>query len=544
MASLQSAKGTKSIGGPLGAAMALSLEQRIKTFIVDSDSDPLRIYGETYREQNHSGDWYGEHAGKWLAAATLASRRTGDQELAGRVSLVAEFLAEQQESSGYLGNYATGADSRIESGNSHRVRTWDLWVMACNIRGLTECGQLEAAGAIAKYILTCAIADPRIAYWGNHEGLSAGILIDPLMDLYRATNLPEALTLSNLVLSSLEERLNLLEGLRTKDVSAVGTGKIYQLCWLLTGLAKLEPLNESVLAAWQNIRACHLTPLGGPWGGVARHKEVFNDGSFFSPEGLTETCSTMAWLQLNAELYRQTGGAEYAEEAERALLNALLGALHSDGENWSYFTFPNGRRNATYYWACCKSSGALALEEASFWFENGEVAVWVPFENEHFELGISEDYQSATLLAKRDLDRLRIRIPSWSSEFSVDKPYTQSAGFAITNVAQGDVLNIHLGARPNVISAKAAIEHHGHEIARTDYFGLTYGPWVYATGPERYGPVFRLSTIKPEAHFRSESGAWHLNSPQCGDVRFEPYFRAGGREDGRWRAVWHQVDWQ
>ena len=115
---------------------------------------------------------------------------------------------------------------------------------------------------------------------------------------------------------------------------------------------------------WRNIRDHHLTLGGGPWGGVAhRSREVFNPAAVFSPYGYVETCSTLAWIQLNRELLGITGEAAYAEEIERSAYNDLLGAQAPDGEDWCYYSFPNGRRVHTTYWRCCKSSGAMALEE-------------------------------------------------------------------------------------------------------------------------------------------------------------------------------------
>ena len=53
----------------------------------------------------------------------------------------------------------------------------------------------------------------------------------------------------------------------------------------------------------------------------------------------------------------------YAEEIERSAYNDLLGAQAANGEDWCYYSFPNGKRVHTTYWRCCKSSGAMALEE-------------------------------------------------------------------------------------------------------------------------------------------------------------------------------------
>ncbi|MFX8999759.1 hypothetical protein ABTN27_20515, partial [Acinetobacter baumannii] len=85
----------------------------------------------------------------------------------------------------------------------------------------------------------------------------------------------------------------------------IATGKIYQILWVLIGLVALEQqvhdprLLVTVSRLWSEIRDHHLTPTGGPWGGIGGHKEVFNARGHFAVDGMVETCSTMTWLKLS-----------------------------------------------------------------------------------------------------------------------------------------------------------------------------------------------------------------------------------------------------
>ncbi|MBO7941799.1 glycoside hydrolase family 127 protein, partial [Streptomyces sp. S9] len=122
------------------------------------------------------------------------------------------------------------------------------------------------------------------------------------------------------------------------DAAEIATGKAYQLAWNLVGLAKLHRASghadylRAAESLWRSIRERHLTLGGGPWGGVAhRSREVFNAPGAFSPQGYVETCSTLAWIQLNRELLAITGQARYAEEIERSAYNDLLAAQAPDG---------------------------------------------------------------------------------------------------------------------------------------------------------------------------------------------------------------------
>ncbi len=203
--------------------------------------------------------------------------------------------------------------------------------------------------------------------------MSATVLLDPAVELYFATGEARYLELAERVLQQANgnrELALLTRALAGTDVSAIATGKAYQLAWNMVGLAKLHKATghpdyrEAVELVWHSIRAHHLTLGGGPWGGVGhRSREVFNPAGVFSPYGYVETCSSLAWIQLNRELLAITGEARYAEEIERTAYNDLLGAQAPNGEDWCYYVFPNGRRVHTTYWRCCKSSGAMALEE-------------------------------------------------------------------------------------------------------------------------------------------------------------------------------------
>ncbi|MFX4929745.1 beta-L-arabinofuranosidase domain-containing protein, partial [Acinetobacter baumannii] len=78
----------------------------------------------------------------------------------------------------------------------------------------------------------------------------------------------------------------------------------------------------------------HLTPTGGPWGGIGGHKEVFNARGHFAVDGMVETCSTMTWLKLSTLLYGITQDRMYIDAVHQSLHNALLGAADPNGRDW------------------------------------------------------------------------------------------------------------------------------------------------------------------------------------------------------------------
>src|SRR5690606_27349560 len=131
-------------------------------------------------------------------------------------------------------------------------------------------------------------------------------------ELYLLTGEPRYLQLAECVLeqANASPRLALLErALAGADPSEIATGKAYQLCWNLVGLARLHratgraDYREALDRQWQAIREHHLSLGGGPFGGIGhRSREAFNPAGVFDPEAYIETCSLLSWIQLNRQL--------------------------------------------------------------------------------------------------------------------------------------------------------------------------------------------------------------------------------------------------
>jgi len=596
------------LGGWLGEALDASRRGRLSHFIQDGQSPAIALFAPAHAETNEEGDWYGEHAGKWLWAAARAAARQSDDTLAQRVQAVARHLAALQRDDGYLGTYAPARrfmqpqPARSPSWDGAPVlRTWDVWTHAYLILGFLEVHRhfpdpalLAAARRIGDLCWRTLAEDGiDITGLGNHHGLSAAVLLDPAVELFFATGEARYLELARLILQQSEARaeLKLLSAASgIADASEIGTGKAYQLCWMMVGLAKLHRAtgDASLLTAVRrvhgNIRAHHLTLGGGPWGGVGqRSREVFNPAGFFSPEGYVETCSTFAWIQLNRELLDITGDAAFADEIERSACNDLLGALAPDGENWCYYSFPNGRRVHTTEWRCCKSSGAMALEElpgiAYRAHVDGGIAVnlygpgratlatetagEVAFEQEtrypfDGEIRIRVRPQRPSRFA------LHLRIPAWA-----DRAAARVNGVDAGAGAAGRYLRLerswnaddeialslpmsprlHRAVNRNVQESRGPAGEPIHqEVQHAEYVAVTRGPLVYASGlVDGYRPeeTIRLPSDgdalaeapSPDGH----APGLRLLAAGRPPIALEPYFAAGGRSDGAWRVTWFRI---
>jgi len=596
-----------ALGGVLGEALAANHRGRLSHFIVDATSPAIALFEPAQTCCNTAGDWYGEHAGKWLQAATRAAIRTGDTELLAHARHVADHLISLQDSDGYLGNYAPERrfthpqPPRPESWDGAPAeRTWDIWTHSYLMLGLIELARhtgearyRDAAARIGDLVWrTLSEGRNRITDLGNHFGLSASVVIDPAVELYVETGEQRYLDLARLVLAQIdgEPRNALLSrALAGADASEIATGKAYQLLWNLVGIAKLhratgEPAYLGAIEhLWRNIRDHHLTLGGGPYGGIAhRSREVFNPAGVFSPYGYVETCSTMAWIQLNRELLAITGAAQYAQEIERTAYNDLLGAQAPNGEDWCYYSFPNGRRVHTTYWRCCKSSGAIALEElapvAYGVTADGAIAVNLfgpsvatlataagkvtieqrtryPF-NGAIDLLVTPE--QATTLA------IDIRIPEWAEGATLavnGAPVTDVVRGSYARISRcwqpGDVIALRLPLVPRLHHATARNVQESlapggepvrQEVLHFDYAAITLGPLAYATGlvdgfkveetirlPD--APITDWLAVIP-ATGGAPGDTVRLNPQARAAIDYVPYYRAGGTADGSWRLTW------
>jgi DUF1680 family protein len=302
----------------------------------------------------------------------------------------------------------------------------------------------------------------------------------------------------------------------------------------------------------------------------------------FSPYGYVETCSSLAWIQLNRELLAITGEARYAEEIERTAYNDLLGAQAPNGEDWCYYVFPNGRRVHTTYWRCCKSSGAMALEElpalAYRQAVDGSIAVNLYGPGEAgFKLASSElrivqdtawpypgDIRLRLAMSRPALFALKLRIPSWATDATLTINGAD-AGVALVpghyamlerEWRDGDELLAHFPMRPqlhrainrNVQESRAPDGSEvRQEVLHFEYAAVTCGPLVYATGlidGFKVEETLRLPEAPSERWLALQTAPADgvprivLDPGYRVPLEFTPYFAAGGRVDGSWRLSW------
>jgi len=312
--------------------------------------------------------WAGEHAGKWLHAATLAWAYTKDSELKNKLDRVAAALVATQHPDGYLGTYADGQHWAMG-----KEQSWDVWVHKYDLIGLMA--YAEYTGNQASLGAAKKIGDLLVKTFGKegqlnlnecstHSGMASGSLMEPMVLLYRASNDERYLDFARFIADKWEEANGpkIISSLTNqKSVKLTANAKAYEMLSCLTGLCELYRATGD---------ARYLTPAYNAWNDIAANqllitgsgssREHWTDpGSFFSSEDqlVAETCVTVSWIQLTQQLLRLRGEARYADELEKTYYNHLAAAQRPDGAAWAYFTALDGKKPYESDQNCCTSSG-------------------------------------------------------------------------------------------------------------------------------------------------------------------------------------------
>lgn len=355
--------GQIQMGGWLGERVANNAANRLAKV----DLEPL-LAG--YRQRPGSHPWIGEHMGKWLHAATLAWGNSGNPLLRKKLDYAVSELIETQEADGYLGTYVP--EQRF---GLYRGADWDVWSHKYNLIGLLtyyrftgDESALAACRRMGDLLCRTFPGKKSIIAAGTHVGMAATSVLEPMVLLYRHTGDERYLAFCRYVVEAWNEEQGpkiIKTLLAEKQVNKTANGKAYEMLSNLVGLCELARATgdrsylEPVLIAWRDIvdKRLYIT-------GTASQGEHFR-GDHELPNHpdarIGETCVTTTWIQLNSQLLRLTGDAQFADELERTWYNHLAAAQQPDGSQWCYFTALEGTKPYGPGVNCCVSSGPRGM---------------------------------------------------------------------------------------------------------------------------------------------------------------------------------------
>jgi Uncharacterized protein conserved in bacteria len=507
---------TAEVTGPVGDKFAASYNNRILAQDIDKLIHPFTVHDE------HSC-WQGEFWGKWFTSAALAYHYQPTSELMSTLTKAAKGLIATQTAEGYIGNYAP---------ESH-LQAWDIWGRKYSLLGLLayyditkDKATLEAAKKEADFLIKeLDEKNANIVTMGNHRGMAASSVLEPITQLYVRTGDKRYLDFAEEIVHQWETP----EGPQLISKSTVPVGqrfpkpdtswygweqgqKAYEMMSCYEGLIELyritgkEEYKRGAENTWQSIVDTEINIAGSgaameAWfGGKALQAIPINH--------FQETCVTVTWIKLSQQLLRLTGEVKYADAIETAFYNALLGAMRPDGADWAKYTPLSGQRlpgseQCGMGLNCCNASGPRGLftipltavmsseEGASVnFYIAGTYGLKTPKGNtltvkQRTDYPVSGDVNIALNLKKPEKITIALRIPQWSENSSVTVN-----GETVKNIRSGDYLKITREWKDNdTISISFDMRGKVHSIGeKPEYKAITRGPVVLTRDERLQGP--------------------------------------------------------
>lgn len=470
------------------------LESSVQNRILAQDVDRLiNAFDPNKRTETHM--WQSEFWGKWFTSAVLAYKYKPSDELFKTLEKAVYGLMEQQTADGYIGNYA--ADKRLQQ--------WDVWGRKYCLLGLLSFYEikpdnkvLQAAEKLAQNLMDdLQKADGILVTKGNYRGMAASSVLEPICKLYVVTNNKKYLEFAETIVKQWsrpdgpqlieKSKVNVAERFEKPSswYSWEQGQKAYEMMSCYEGLLELYRITgnptykEAVINTWDNIKATEINIAGS-----GASTEMWFGGKALQADPVhhyKEVCVTVTWIKLCLQLFRLTGENKYAEEAEYAYYNALLGSLSKDGAQWAKYTPLNGQRlpgseQCGMGLNCCEASGPRALFLMPFYTvtqENNAVQVnyFIPgaydiqIGKQKAQLIIQTDYPKSStvsigLKSNKPIDvPIEIRIPSWSEEskiafnhVNVEDNIEPNTYYQINKKWKGsDVINLELDLNPRIL---------------------------------------------------------------------------------------------
>lgn len=438
------------INGYIGGKLDASYENRILA------QDFNRLV-EPFRNRTETSCWQSEFWGKWFTSAVLAYKYKPEPRLKSVLDQAVDGLISTQTPDGYIGNYAP--DKHLAS--------WDIWGRKYCMLGLLayydltgEKKALTAAKGVADHLIgELNERGVLIVKMGNHRGMAASSVLEPVCQLYTRTGEKKYLDFAEEIVRQWETpdgpQLISKAGVDVSKRFPKPTGswygweqgqKAYEMMSCYEGLLELyritgkENYKTAAEKTWQNILETEMNIVGS---GSAM--EAWFDGKSYQTMPIShyqETCVTVTWVKLSQQLLRLTGDARYADAIEQTYYNSLLGSMSTDGSDWAKYTPLAGQRlegseQCGMGLNCCNASGprglfTLPLTTVMQNSDGVQVNFYVPGSysittpgRQNAEIVQETDYPvSGKIRLKVSVPKpeemtVKVRIPAWSATSAV-----------------------------------------------------------------------------------------------------------------------------
>lgn len=337
--------------------------------------------------------WRGEFWGKMMRGACFTYAYTQNPEL---YRILTDSVRDMLSTEDKFGRIATYSVTKEFHG-------WDMWSRKYVLLGLQYYLEICEDDALADAIIAsmCRQVDYLCAKIGNNavgklpvtntsewwEGLNASSILEPIVRLYNLTGKQKYLDFAkeiidagglrsfNIFEAALEGKLYPYEYPVTKAYEMISNFEGILEYYRVTGEEKYKTM---VLNFARLVIESDITVIGsaGTTHELFDHSRVRQFNPAFSGI-MQETCVTVTWMKFCWQLLCLTGDPGYADQMERSIYNALIGAINVNhhicqGQEFTFDSYSpllnnvRGRQvggrmdiiRGRFWWGCCVAIGA------------------------------------------------------------------------------------------------------------------------------------------------------------------------------------------
>ena len=295
------------------------------------------------RPDGENRGWRGEYWGKMMRGACLTYQYTQTPELLDILNAATRALLATADEDGRISSYPKELE----------YKGWDIWSRKYVLLGLEHFYEICTDEALKAEVLAAARAhaDYMLATLGedkidittatnNWDGVNSSSVLEPIVRLYSLTGEQKYLDFATYIVNrGGGEHENIFETAyqNEKLPYEYRITKAYETISCFEGLLEyyrvtgIEKWREAAINLGRRICESEVSIIGtgGCWHELFDHTKTRQLSTTYT--GVQqETCVTVTWMKFCLQLLCLTGESGFADEIEKSIYNALLGAVNHE----------------------------------------------------------------------------------------------------------------------------------------------------------------------------------------------------------------------
>jgi len=502
-------------------------------------------FGWKEGDENKPHFFWDSDGAKWMEGAAYILHKGPNKDLEEKIESLIDKIEKHQAEDGYFNIFFTviEPENRFKYRWAHELycagHLFEAAVAYYEVTGKDRF--LSLMEKYADHIYKVFVIDKSASFTTpGHEEIELA-----LIRMYRATGKTKYLELCKYFIDTrgvVDEGMYDQSNVPVREIETAD-GHSVRACYLYSAMADLayetndKELYEACKRVFNNIVNKRMYITGGI--GSTRVGEAFTvDYDLKNDKAYAETCAAIALMFFAHRMMRIENDAIYAEIIERILYNGMIAGLSLSGDAFfyenpleidlkNYFRFPHEefgkedyaitQRKTVFECSCCPPNLNRVLSTlGNYIYGVDNDAVYVnqfagsvaQFDGMEIEQITDFPKSDEVIIRTKNVNKLYIRIPAWCDNFSVNKDYTVSNGYAVIENTDGEI-RVKLPMTPYLVESNVGIYENVGKAA------VVMGPFICAAESvdniENLHSIFIDKNLRYDAKYSDEMKGYLLN---------------------------------